>query len=239
MTNGSKGMYVNRILLASRKLEKDNDSSNTFFHLLTDQVPSGSSTSSRVKTWRTEWKHHDSKSIHCYQNQILNRNCKGNVTKERDELTEGLGPVSLKPRYWRAGKAVVVYMQDSGFNSFASNMIKPLVSKTKWSSLLARTRTLILYFSIWIFDFGPEMLPGLSRNRPQAKLTTHKPRVSVQVGHVQRYREYCIQQIRRGDVCDQWNDDDQTKGNGSSDFPCSDIKTVPRPAGSVHRRVHA
>ena len=42
------------------------------------------------------------------------------------------------------------------------------------------------------------MLPGLSRNGPQAKLTTDKPRVSVQVGHVQRYREYCIQQIRRG-----------------------------------------
>ena len=27
-------------------------------------------------------------------------------------------------------------------------MIKPLVSKTKWSSLLAKTRTLILYFKI-------------------------------------------------------------------------------------------
>ena len=49
--------------------------------------------------WRTEWKHHGSKSIHCYKNQILNRNCKENVTKERDELTQGLGPVSLKPRY--------------------------------------------------------------------------------------------------------------------------------------------
>ena len=82
-------------------------------------------------------------------------------------------------------------------------MIKPLVSKTKWSSLLARTRTLILYFSIWIFDFGPEMLPGLSRNGPQAKLTTDKPRASVQVGQVERYREYCIQQIRRGHVCNK------------------------------------
>ena len=33
-----------------------------------------------------------------------------------------------------ARKAVVVYMQDRGFNSFASSMIK------QWSSLLARTR---------------------------------------------------------------------------------------------------
>ena len=40
--------------------------------------------------WGTEWKHHGSKSIHCYQNQILNRNDKGNVTKERDKLTQGL-----------------------------------------------------------------------------------------------------------------------------------------------------
>ena len=58
-------------------------------------------------------------------------------------------------------------MQGRGFNSFASNMIKLSVSETKWSSLLARTRALILYISISIFDFGPENLPGLSRNRPQ------------------------------------------------------------------------
>ena len=40
--------------------------------------------------------------------------------------------------------------------------------KEKWSSLLARTRALILYIWIWIFDFGPEKLPGLSRNGPLA-----------------------------------------------------------------------
>ena len=49
------------------------------------------------------------------------------------------------------------------------------------------------------------MLPGLSRNGPQAKLTTDQPRVSVQVGQVERYREYCIQQIRRGHVCNKKN----------------------------------
>ena len=49
--------------------------------------------------------------------------------------------------YW-ARKAVVVYMQDRGLNSFASNMIKLLVNETKWSSLLARTRAFILYISI-------------------------------------------------------------------------------------------
>ena len=40
--------------------------------------------------WGTECKHHGSKSIHCYQNQILNRNDKGNVSKEREKLTQGL-----------------------------------------------------------------------------------------------------------------------------------------------------
>ena len=38
------------------------------------------------------------------------------------------------------------------------------MNETKWSSLLARNRALILYVSIWIFDFGPVKLPGLSRN---------------------------------------------------------------------------
>ena len=47
-------------------------------------------------------------------------------------------------------------------------MIKLSVSKAKWNSLLARTRALILYISISIFDFGPEKLPALSRNGPQA-----------------------------------------------------------------------
>ena len=53
-------------------------------------------------------------------------------------------------------------MQGKGFNSFASNMIKLSVNETKWSSLLARTRALTLYISIWKFNFGPETLPGLS-----------------------------------------------------------------------------
>ena len=47
-------------------------------------------------------------------------------------------------------------------------MIKLSVNETKWSSLLARTRALILYISIWIFDFGPVKLPGPSRNGPQS-----------------------------------------------------------------------
>ena len=49
-------------------------------------------------------------------------------------------------------------------------MIKLSVNEAKWSSLLDRTRTLILYISIWIFDFGPEKLPGLSRNWPRPLL---------------------------------------------------------------------
>ena len=34
------------------------------------------------------------------------------------------------------------------FNSFAASMIKLSVNETKWSSLLARTRALLLYISI-------------------------------------------------------------------------------------------
>ena len=64
----------------------------------------------------------------------------------------------------------VPLIKDRGFNSFTSNMIKLSVNETKWSSLLARTRALF-YISIWIFDFGPEKLPGLSRNGP---LNRHK-----------------------------------------------------------------
>ena len=49
-------------------------------------------------------------------------------------------------------------------------MIKLSVNETKWSSLLARTCALILYISVWIFDFGPVKLLGLSRKGPQAIL---------------------------------------------------------------------
>ena len=51
-------------------------------------------------------------------------------------------------------------------------MIKLSVGETKWSSFLARTGALILYISIWIFDFGHEKLPGLSRNGPQDSAST-------------------------------------------------------------------
>ena len=61
---------------------------------------------------------------------------------------------------------VVVYMQERVFDSFASNIIKLAVNETKWSTLLARTSALVLYISIWIFDFGPEKLLGLSINGP-------------------------------------------------------------------------
>ena len=62
-------------------------------------------------------------------------------------------------------------MQDKGFNSFISNMTNLLsVNETKWSSLLARTRALILYISIWMCVFGPEKLPGLWRNGPLGRI---------------------------------------------------------------------
>ena len=63
-------------------------------------------------------------------------------------------------------------MQDRGFNGFESNIIKRQVNKTKLSCLLARTRAIILYISISIFDFGPEKLPGILRNGPQNTTAT-------------------------------------------------------------------
>ena len=50
-------------------------------------------------------------------------------------------------------------------------MIKLSVNEAKWSSLLAKTLALTLYISIWIFDFGPEELPGLFEKRaPESKI---------------------------------------------------------------------
>ena len=51
-------------------------------------------------------------------------------------------------------------------------MIKLSVSETKWSSLLASTRALIPYISIWIFDFGPKKLPRLSRTEPNRRIAS-------------------------------------------------------------------
>ena len=48
--------------------------------------------------------------------------------------------------------------------------MKLSVNETKWRSLLARTRALILYISFWIFDFEPVKLPWRSRNGPQSLL---------------------------------------------------------------------
>ena len=67
-------------------------------------------------------------------------------TEQQDKLP--LAVLRAKVPIINARKAVMVYMQDRGFNSFASNMIKLSVNETKWSSLLARTRALILYISI-------------------------------------------------------------------------------------------
>ena len=64
---------------------------------------------------------------------------------------------------------------------FISNMIKLSVSKIKWSSLLARTRALILYITIWIFDLGPVKLPGLSRNGPLATTCISLPRYQLPI----------------------------------------------------------
>ena len=58
-------------------------------------------------------------------------------------------------------------------------MIKLSVNETKWSSSQARTRALIFYILIWIFDFGPENLPGRSRNGPQVCYYLHSSQLYV------------------------------------------------------------
>ena len=115
MTNNSTGMYTNRMQIASMKLARDDDPPNTFFpfrntqpgslrvfnELVGEHVWQTDSYSNYPRDeneertqlgsdeWRTEWKHHGSKSIHRYQNQILNRNGTGNERKETDKLTQG------------------------------------------------------------------------------------------------------------------------------------------------------
>ena len=59
-------------------------------------------------------------------------------------------------------------MQDRGFSSFASNMIKlSAVNETKWSSLLVKNICILYIFRFQYLISGPEKLPGLSRNGPQ------------------------------------------------------------------------
>ena len=69
----------------------------------------------------------------------------------------------------RVRKAVVVYMQDRSFNSFASNMIKLSVNETKWSILLARTGALIFfYFDLNIWFRARKVIGTLEKRAPAA-----------------------------------------------------------------------
>ena len=95
-----------------------------------------------------------------------------------------------------------VYIQDRGFNSFASNMIKLPVSETKWSSLLARTCAHILYISIWIFDFGPVKLTGLSRNGSQGAFPWKPGKSALRT----RLRWVVAKLVRKKLVSDQSSD---------------------------------
>ena len=49
-------------------------------------------------------------------------------------------------------------------------MIKLSVNETKWSSLLARTRALILNISIWIFDFEARKVIGTLEKRASGEV---------------------------------------------------------------------
>ena len=79
-------------------------------------------------------------------------------------------------------------MQDRGFNSLASDMIKLSVNETNCSSLLARTLAFIFDISILIFDFGPEKLPGRSINRP---LGLNFPVNFARIASTNKQQMYC------------------------------------------------
>ena len=68
--------------------------------------------------------------------------------------------------YWgqRARKVILVYMQDRGFNSFASNMIKLSVNEPKRSSLLALTRAL---FRSEYLILGPKSYRNFRKTGPR------------------------------------------------------------------------
>ena len=54
-------------------------------------------------------------------------------------------------------------MQDRAFHTFANDMIKLSVDKTKLTSLLARTRAFILQILISMFGFEPREVTGSCR----------------------------------------------------------------------------
>ena len=65
------------------------------------------------------------------------------------------GPVKLLLFTWKMEVLIVWF----------SYMIKLPVNETKWSILLARTRALILFIWISIFDFGPKKVIGTFKKR--------------------------------------------------------------------------
>ena len=60
------------------------------------------------------------------------------------------GPAKLLLFTWKIEVSIVLH----------SYMIKLSVNETKWSILLARSLALILFVSVWIFDFGPKKVIG-------------------------------------------------------------------------------
>ena len=67
-------------------------------------------------------------------------------------------------------EAVVVYMQDRSFNSFASNMIKLSVNETKWSILLARTSALFLLFRFGYLISCPKSYRDFGETDPRPQV---------------------------------------------------------------------
>ena len=81
-------------------------------------------------------------------------------------------------------------MQGRGFNSFASNRIKLSVNETEWSSLLARTRALILYIYSFRFEnliSDPKRYRGFRETGPwYLVVSTWRPTEQMSIARVKR-----------------------------------------------------
>ena len=70
-------------------------------------------------------------------------------------------------------KAVVVYVQDRGFNSFESNMIKLSVNETKWSSCSPGPALLFFIFRFQYLISGPKSYQGIRETGPRLVCVLH------------------------------------------------------------------
>ena len=176
------------MLWASRILAKDKDSLNTFFHLRTQLAPSGYSTSSKANK---------SGEIKTMANIHVARMKKGHsldlMSGERSGNTSAPNrSTAIRIRFW--------------IETAKETLSKKGTIHKAWPSWPPIRNELAC---------KSDNLKGIENTRKQ----------QVRWGHVCDkiiYRFSWVRRFTNDDnnerICDQWNDDDQTVGNGSSDF---------------------